>query len=277
MKVLKFKEYTKFDTMAEELIEMLSNPPINEDKNQDSGWKQILNKVFSDLGLNFALITTFGTGIAAMFPIVVELIENNNLNLDSTKENMLLLTITAVAITYLEERKNKTTKVQIDMSDQEIKENAQSLLAELKLRGIGNGIVKKVVKSFQAIGNLIKIVFKNVNNVINGFVDMFAYTSLLLPCMNVLASFIDKYSLNLDTLQGNFLSIGVGVLTIIAKNGIDYMIKKLGDKFNLKKDKIMQDLDESPIKKYPHPSFVDVEGENPESELIKGNDQTKEI
>ena len=277
MKVLKFKEYTKFDTMAEELIEMLSNPPINEDKNQDSGWKQILNKVFSDLGLNFALITTFGTGIAAMFPIVVELIENNNLNLDSTKENMLLLTITAVAITYLEERKNKTTKVQIDMSDQEIKENAQSLLAELKLRGIGNGIVKKVVKSFQAIGNLIKIVFKNVNNVINGFVDMFAYTSLLLPCMNVLASFIDKYSLNLDTLQGNFLSIGVGVLTIIAKNGIDYMIKKLGDKFNLKKDKIMQDLDESPIKKYPHPSFVDVEGENSESELIKGNDQTKEI
>lgn len=277
MKVLKFKEYTKFDTMAEELIEMLSNPPINEDKNQDSGWKQILNKVFSDLGLNFALITTFGTGIAAMFPIVVELIENNNLNLDSTKENMLLLTITAVAITYLEERKNKTTKVQIDMSDQEIKENAQSLLAELKLRGIGNGIVKKVVKSFQAIGNLIKIVFKNVNNVINGFVDMFAYTSLLLPCMNVLASFIDKYSLNLDTLQGNFLSIGVGVLTIISKNGIDYMIKKLGDKFNLKKDKIMQDLDESPIKKYPHPSFVDVEGENPESELIKGNDQTKEI
>lgn len=277
MKVLKFKEYTKFDTMAEELIEMLSNPPINEDKNQDSGWKQILNKVFSDLGLNFALITTFGTGIAAMFPIVVELIENNNLNLDSTKENMLLLTITAVAITYLEERKNKTTKVQIDMSDQEIKENAQSLLAELKLRGIGNGIVKKVVKSFQAIGNLIKIVFKNVNNVINGFVDMFAYTSLLLPCMNVLASFINKYSLNLDTLQGNFLSIGVGVLTIIAKNGIDYIIKKLGDKFNLKKDKIMQDLDESPIKKYPHPSFVDVEGENPESELIKGNDQTKEI
>lgn len=277
MKVLKFKEYTKFDIMAEELIEMLSNPPINEDKNQDSGWKQILNKVFSDLGLNFALITTFGTGIAAMFPIVVELIENNNLNLESTKENMLLLTITAVAITYLEERKNKTTKMQIDMSEQEIKDNAQSLLAELKLRGIGNGIVKKVVKSFQAIGNLIKIVFKNVNNVINGFVDMFAYTSLLLPCMNVLASFIDKYSLNLDTLQGNFLSIGVGVLTIIAKNGIDYMIKKLGDKFNLKKDKIMQDLDESPIKKYPHPSFVDVEGENPESELIKGNDKTKEI
>lgn len=277
MKVLKFKEYTKFDIMAEELIEMLSNPPINEDKNQDSGWKQILNKVFSDLGLNFALITTFGTGMAAMLPIVVELIENNNLNLESTKENMLLLTITAVAITYLEERKNKATKMQIDMSDQEIKENAQSLLAELKLRGIGNGIVKKVVKSFQAIGNLIKIVFKNVNNVINGFVDMFAYTSLLLPCMNVLASFIDKYSLNLDTLQGNFLSIGVGVLTIIAKNGIDYMIKKLGDKFDLKKDKIMQDLDESPIKKYPHPSFVDVEGENPESELIKGNDKTKEI
>lgn len=277
MKVLKFKEYTKFDTMAEELIDMLSNPPINEDKNQDSGWKQILNKVFSDLGLNFALITTFGTGIASMFPIVSELIDNNNLNLDSTKENMLLLTITAVAITYLEERKNKTTKMRIDMSDQEIKENAQSLLAELKLRGIGNGIVKKVVKSFQAIGNLIKIIFKNVNNVINGFIDMFAYTSLLLPCMNVLSSFIDKYSLNLETLQGNFLSIGVGVLTIIAKNGIDYIIKKLGDKFNLNKDKIMQDLDVSPIKKYPHPSFVDVEGENPESELIKGNDQTKEI
>ena len=277
MKVLKFKEYAKFESMAEELIEMLANPVINEDKKEDPALKQILKKVFNDLKLNFALVTTFGTGIASMFPIVHELVSNNKLNVELTKENIVLLTITAISIAYLEERKNGTTKMDIDMSEQEIKENAQSLLAELKLRGIGNGIVKKVVNSLMSIGNLIKIILKGTGNIVNGFIDMFAYTSFLVPCMNVFYSFVNKYDLNLDTIQSNFLSIGAGVLTLIAKNGVSYLISKLSDKFNLRKDKIMQDLEVPTIKKYPHPSFVDVDMEkDSNTELIKGN-ENKEI
>lgn len=273
MQVLRFKDYYKGQELAEDLIEMLSNPLLNENVD-DKAWKQILDKVFSDLGLNYALITTFGTGIAAMYPIVNELIVNNKLKIEITQENMLLLTVAAVVIIYLEEKKTGSTKISIEMDEDEIKENAKSLLTELKLRGIGNGIVKKVVKAFTSISNLVKVIFKNFKYVISGFIDMFAYTAMLVPTMNVFATFIDKYDMNLDSIIGNLLSVGVGVLSVVAKNSINYLVQKLGSKFNLDKDKIMKDLPEPSIKKYPHPEYIDVDAEQ-NGDLIKGNENKK--
>lgn len=275
MKVLRFQEYANSEELAQDLIEMMSGSPVLESVNEDPAWKQILDKVFSDLGLNYSLITTFGAGIAAMFPIVDRLIKNGTLNIEATKENILLLTIAAITIVFLEEKKNKTTQVNIDMSDDEVKQNVQSILEELKLRGIGNGIVKKVMKCFSSIKGIIKSIFKHTGNVINGFVDMFAYTSFLIPVMNIFYSFIGKYDLNLDTLPNNFISIGVGVLTLVAKNGIDFLINKLGDKFKLKKDRILRDLNIPTVKKYPHPHIVDVDNDDKNIDLIKGNESQK--
>lgn len=274
MRVLRFQEYYKSQSLAEEFIDILSNLSINEKVEDKKAWRQILDKVFSDLGINYALITTFGTGIAAMFPIVNELIANNNLNLELNQENIVLLTITALAITYLEEKKSNSTNIEIKIDEDELKENTKSLLTELKLRGIGNGIVKKVVKAFTSIGNLSKVIFKNLKYVINGFVDMFAYTALLLPTMNAFSAFIDKYDLNLDTIISNLLSVGAGVLTLVAKNGIVYILNKIGNKFGINKKEVIEDLPEPSIKKYPHPDYIDTDI-NQKGDLIKGNENKK--
>jgi hypothetical protein len=69
--------------------------------------------------------------------------------------------------------------------------------------------------------------------VVGGFMDMFAYGSLLIPIMNGLTNVIEKFHLNLDTMSQNFMSLAVGVGTIITKHGISYLLNKIKDKFKI--------------------------------------------
>jgi hypothetical protein len=173
MKVLKFNNYSKNLDMAEYFIYCLKNPNISEN---NESYKSILNKLCNDLKFNFGLITTFGTGIGLMYPIVETLIRKSKLSVELTPENIVLLTITSLSIIYLEESdKIKEDKILCSKCDgsgyttcdskncegceicdleeecescmgkgylikSEIESDIKSLLEELKLRGIGNGI-----------------------------------------------------------------------------------------------------------------------------------------
>jgi len=272
-KVLKFNDHSNSVKMAEELIEMIANPKINESSIDDSHIQKILKGLAFDLKFNYSLVFTFGAGIRAMYPVVENLIKNGNLKVDLNPENIILLTIAALSITYLEEKNNKAGDDVVECPDCDglgyhggeddvdeedcqscdgtgilkskvTKADARTILEELKLRGFGNGIVKKLVKCFKSIGNLIKIIFKNTPYIISGFLDMFAYTSILIPTMNAISWMVGKYEFNLETLPMNFLSIGVGVGTFLAKNGFNYLINKLKDKLNIK---VNPDLDKPTV------------------------------
>lgn len=232
-KILKFDDYQMRTELTHRFIECVINPLINESTENEEGIISILKNLQKDLKFNVKLIFTFGTGIASMYPIVLGLIENQNLKIDTTPENIALLTLTSVVILALETEKNK------EISKDEIK----FLLNELKLRGIGNGIVKKMVSSFKSIGNLLKILFKNTSTTVRHLIDMFGYTSLLIPTMNALSSIVSDYNWTMDTIIGNLSSLGVGVLTFLAKNGWDYLVKKLKSK-----TKINPEIDRMKIK-----------------------------
>lgn len=279
-RILKYKDHQKSILIAEELIELILNPQLNESKLDDSHIKKILKSLAGDLKFNYSLIFTFGAGIGAMIPIVSNLLKNASLNVELTDENIVLLCITALAITYLEEQKNKTGEHEIECQDCKgqghnidcelcdgegcddcekdcetckgsglvkslvTKEDAKTLLEELKLRGIGNGIVKKLVNCFKSIGNVLKVIFRNTPYIVTGFLDMFGYTSLLLPTMNAISTLIGKYDFNLDNLPINLLTVGVGVTSLLAKNSLNYLITRLKDKFNLK---VNPDLDKPTV------------------------------
>jgi hypothetical protein len=219
----------------------------------DGHIKKILKSLSSDLKFNYGLVLTFGAGIKAIYPIVENLIKNGNLKIDLTPESILLLSITALAITYLEEQNNKSGDTDVICPDCNgdnkkckscegkghiksivTKNDAQTLLEELKLRGIGNGIVKKLVKCLKSIGNIVKILFKNTPYVIRGLMEMFAYTSILIPTMNGISAMVGNYKLDLDTLPANFTSLGIGIAMFLAKNGFTYVLNKLKGKFNIK-------------------------------------------
>jgi hypothetical protein len=232
-KILKFNNYNRQTELTNRFIESILNPPLLESTETEEGIISILKNLQKDLKFNIKLIFTFGTGIASMYPIVLNLIKNQNLKIDTTPENVVLLTLTSVVILALE----------IQKDDQISKDEVKFLLNELKLRGIGNGIVKKMVNSFKSIGNLLTILFKNTSTTVRHLIDMFGYTSILIPTMNALSSIVADYNWTMDTIIGNLSSLGVGILTFLAKNGWDYLKKRLKNK-----TKINPELDNMKIK-----------------------------
>lgn len=245
--ILRFQHYK----MTDDLIDFLSNSVLNESDKGQSAIDSILKGLSKDLKFNMGLVFTFGVGIRAMFPIVDNLIQNGTLKIEATTENIVLICLAALTITYLEETNNKAgqTEVECDCKNKKdceicggtgviksivTKKDAQTILEELKLRGVGNGIIRKMVECFKSIGSISKTLFKNSPYVINGLMDMLGYTGLLIPTMNAISALIGKYDLNMDTLPGNFMALGLGVTTFLAKNGFDYLFKKLKGKFGLK-------------------------------------------
>jgi len=242
--ILRYGHYN----MVERFLDMFENPFIFESKDD---FDSILKDFSKDIKFNYGLILTFGTGIKAMYPIVENLVVNENLNIEVNASNILLITLAALAITYLEENNNGVgddkipcvckSKSECDkckntgfITSKVTRADARTILEELKLRGIGNGIIKKMTECFKSIRNIIKIIFKKSHYTINGLIDMFGYTALMVPTMNAISSLIGEYDLNMTTLPGNFLALGVGVGTFLAKRGFNYLVKLLKDKLGLK-------------------------------------------
>ncbi len=262
MQINKFSEYSSHLESAQIFIDSFDGLIKESD---ESTLKKILKKVLSDLNLNVSLALTFGSGISACYPIVEKLMKN--MGVDSfilSQESILLLTITAFTILYLEEKKCKNTK-----EEEELTKDAKSMLEELKMQGIGNGIVKKVIKSLKSVKNIFSVIGKHIGAIIGGVIDMFAYTSLLIPIMNGVMAVIDKYDLNLDTLPQNFLGLAAGVATIIAKHGIVEVLKRIKDRFKIKvsQNDVISDLDTPVIQKFA--TFGDAEKEEQSGDLIK--------
>jgi len=245
MKVLNFEKYQ----IAEDLANFIANPIINESDSKDSQIDSVLKRLSQDLKFNYGLVFTFGVGVRVMYPVVEGLISNGSLNIEPTLENIVLVCIAALTITYLEESRNKAGDAQVPCNCKSkskdcetcggtgmiksivTKQDARTILEELKLRGIGNGIVKKMVECFKFLGSVCKMIFKNTPYIVNGLIDMLAYTSILIPAMNCISAIVGKYQLTIDTLIGNAAAISLGITTFLAKYGFDWLVKKFKNKF----------------------------------------------
>lgn len=253
MKIQKCEDYFLYTSMAEYFVESMYSSTNEENS---SSFKEISQKVLKDLKLNTSIVAEFGAGLSALYPIVDGLIKNSKLSLNLTPESLVLLTISAFSIIYLEEKRSK-----MSASEQaSLEKNCKSMLEELKLSGIGNGIVKKLVNGFKSIKNIFSLISKHIGSIVGGFIDMFAYTSLAIPILNGIYSIVGKYNLNLETLQSNFLGLAVGVGSLIAKHGISDILKKMKGKYFDKK-KIIDEIDTPLIKKFGDADIDDQEGD----------------
>ena len=242
MKIQKLQEYTYYDSMANDFINSF-DAIITESDNKDN-YQDVWKKVSNDLKLNGRLIMHFGAGIQACFPIVNKLMENLKIgSIEITKETIVLLTVCAFTIIYIEEKKYKSSE-----EEEVLVKNSKSMLEELKMKGIGNGLVKKMVKVFKSIQHIFSLIGKHASAVIGGFIDMFAYTALLIPIMNGILYIIGKYNLNTDTFLDNFAGLAIGIGTIITKHGIVAILDKLKGRLKIKKQ-VLDEIDTSIIKK----------------------------
>lgn len=252
MKLLKYNEYSK-EILAEEFLKLVGSTPIMESKEKnidDSTLKQVLTKLSSDIKFNLGLILTFGSGIKAIYPVVSNFIEKGLIKVEPTTENIVLICITSLSIVYLEEKGNKVGSDHIicdlcdgkdencekcdgkgQISSQVTKSDAQTLLTELKMRGVGNGVIKNLAKFLHKIGdiggtiisglNKLKsagiTIIKNIPAVIDGFLDMISYAQLLVPILNAISVICGTYNLTWDNVWTNLASIGAGLATLIAR------------------------------------------------------------
>ena len=235
MKIQRYTDYTLQNEMAEEFLNSFDK--MVKESDGDTSYQKVAKKVISDLKLNVSLVTTFGAGIGALYPVVQGLMEN--MNLDSfilTPESIVLLTLSSVTIAYLQEKKFKSAE-----EEDQLTKDSKSMLEELKMKGFGNGIVKKLIKSLESVKNIFLVIGKHIGAVIGSILDMFAYTSMFIPIMNGILYLIGKYDFNLETLPQNFIGLGVGVGTIIAKHGIIELVKKIKNKLGLG-DKVAKEV-----------------------------------
>lgn len=237
-----------------------------EDKYGDGSlidsYKRVERKVISDLKLDSKLVLTFGTGIGALYPVVERLMKNMNIqSIEVNIETVVLLTIASVTIVYLEEKKGITIEER-----EKLTKDSKSMLEELRMRGIGDGIVKKVIKALNSIRNIFSTIGKHIGAIIGGLIDMFAYTSILIPIMNGILFLINKYDMTPDSVIQNFFSLGVGVASRIAKHSLTELIGNLKNKLNIDKDKVIGEIETPVIQKFSN--YVDQEPEQ-DGDLIK--------
>ncbi len=260
MKIQRYSDYSLQYDMAQDFLNSFDD--VVKESSGGSSYEKVAKKVISDLKLNLSLVATFGAGIGALYPVVEAVM--TNMSYDSfnlTPESVVLLTLASVTITYLEEKKFKSAEEEAILT-----KDSKSMLEELKMRGFGNGIVKKLMKSLESVKNIFYIIGKHLGAVVGSIVDMFAYTSLLIPIMNGVMSIIHKYDLNLETLPQNFLGLAMGVGTIIAKHGIVEIINRIKNRFPINTKEVLDDIETPAIQRFA--SFGDSEEEQ-DGDLIK--------
>lgn len=251
MRVLRYSDHSNSREMLDFLLKCLENPIIKESAKEDT-IKKMLRSLSKDIKFNFGLVLKFGTGVGAMMPIVENLIKNGNLNIELNTPTLLLFSLAILSILYLEDTKNKSGHDEIDCPDCDsdgcdrcengkiksdvTRSDVRTILEELKMRGVGNGLVKKFVDAFKSIDKLIYVLFRYSRRSVNGLLDIFGYTSLLIPIMNAINSLVGEYDMNVDTIVGNFLAIGASVTTILAKNSLGFLYDRLKNVIGFKKN-----------------------------------------
>lgn len=230
-----------------------------EELNKSTPYKRIEKKVLSDLKLDTKLVFTFGAGIGALYPVVQNMMQNLSLSgVEMTQETTVLLTIACITIVYLEEKRFKTPE-----EEEKLTKDSKSMLEELRMRGIGDGIVKKVMKSIESIKNVFAVFAKHLGSMVGGVIDMFGYTAILIPIMNAVLWIIGKYDMSVDAVIQNFFSLGAGIASRIAKHGLVELINRLkGVISNKTKEEIIGELETPVIQR-----FSDIRDKDSEQEV----------
>lgn len=298
--IKKFNQYFSHDS----IVEFVSNSllSISEGKEEDDSaqkaeeYKNEFQKIKDDLGLNSRLIPTFGFGISGFYPIVESIMRLEGFEV--SKRSVVLLTLAAISIIIIGDGKKKNNKTPEDFErDMVVDDINVKVLQELNQTVSPNSstgqspILKKVVsiiKSFYESfwkkifkGNLkstltgikskIKLTWDSVKSAFNqaagGLIDMLAYTSMLIPIMNVLDNAINNFPDLFKTAQilpENLLAFAAGIGVVVAKHGVAKLISKFGDSED--EQEIMDEIETPIIQKIAHYKDFDSDEEPP---LIK--------
>lgn len=174
----------------------------------------LLKKIKEDLGVNFYFITTFGTAIPALFPIVEKLTNNSNIGY-LTHEQIVLLTVFGCA---------ELLNI--------VGEDFKKLKEKIKDDGLSE-VAKNVTLSLDNILFLFQKISKYFGKTIESFSNMLAYTAMMVPftllLLDLINNGVDFWQLSeiVNNPQGAIISLGIGLTTITLKHLIKLFVNKI--------------------------------------------------
>jgi hypothetical protein len=219
MKINKFSEYNLQNDLMYDFLNSFNS--IVKESDQFL-YKNVAKKIISTLRLNKELLLTFDNFLNNFYPITHSLIKNSNISSSElSDESIVLLSLSSLTIIYLEKNNNKSSEEEF-----KLKKDSKSMLEELKMKGFGNNIVKKIILCIKVIKNMFLILNKHMDKKISNIADILL-NSIFISMLNSIHYIINKYNLNIDTFVQNFHTLSSDIKTHIGKNGINDIIDKL--------------------------------------------------
>jgi hypothetical protein len=180
-----------YSSAIKQILEESKNPNAQI---LEEGVLDLVKNVGKELKIATKFITTFGTGVGALYPAVIRFLNNSSISLN--KQEVMLLIITAISIIVHNPEADKLKEI-------------------VKEKNLNKALL--AVKDF--IFNLSKIVGSSVT-------DMLGYTSLLVPTVNIITQIIDKQKIGIDNIEDLFK----GLAASASAYGIKTLIDKSKDK-----------------------------------------------
>lgn len=258
-KIKKFNEYSNIASMVDcfmhSLYQITEKNSISDDiynKHKDSIISKF-NIELKDLGM-------FSDKVSMFMPIINELLSNcDRIELEGEVSVIASICTFYVICLEYETYPNKDENI--------LTTTSKTLLEELKLRGVGNGVIKKIIKSLYSIKDLFSFMYKDTNTNIDEFSDLLkikGLSNLLKAILSVISS--NKFDYN--NCPKELLSIIGGIESSVSREDMDKLLKSI-DSDDVNKEQIIKNTKPKKINKFDIDSSNGIGTEYNDSEMIK--------
>jgi hypothetical protein len=193
-KIYNYEDYNIYDNITEDFLKHLNSLKII---NLNNSYIDSQNEIINRIKIDTFILDIIGSDITFFYNIVERLIKNTN-KIELTNDNVVLSTLCSLSIIFIEENKNNE-------NNNLLVKNSKSILEELKMGGVGDGIVKSIINLFYNIKNLISLIYEKIKIV--NFFEIFKYIKNLKVFFSSIIYLIEDYNLDIETSIKNFVGL----------------------------------------------------------------------
>ena len=168
--------------------------------------ENVIKDIFKDLNINTGVLFTFGTGMAALLPVVGRLLEGDGISL--TKTDLAFLLITSIAILLKDN-------------------NSYNLVDAVEEKGQMD-ILDKIISFTDKMFSFLSVLSKKFLNVSYGVAEILGFSLLLSPAMKVMTQAIEEQNITME--NAGKLFTGVALASVVY--GLKSIFKRLDKKIN---------------------------------------------
>jgi hypothetical protein len=168
--------------------------------------ENVIKDIFKDLNVDTGVLFTFGTGMAAILPVVGRLLEGDGISL--TKTDLAFLLITSIAILLKDNNKDELVDAVEEKGQMEI--------------------LDKIVSFTDKLFSFLSIITKKFLNVSYNIAGILGFSLLLSPAMKVMTQAIEEQNITME--NAGKLFTGVALASVVY--GLKSVFKRIGNKLN---------------------------------------------